>query len=146
MLPDLPGSTVFHAAGFSVAEGAPPVSQVGVRTTDAGEHALRELARCRGPVFLPDAAASSLIPTAVVHRLGIASALVIPLRGEGGVQGLITARWTRPLRSLDPAILRAVTFFAGQARFTLSRLHAAADRPEGGTWADAAASHGGRRR
>ena len=128
MLPDLPGSTVFQSVGVSVAEGVRPVSEVGAPTTADDMRALRELARSHRPVFIPDASTSLLIPRAVVRELGIASALMVPMRGEGGVQGMVMVRWVRPLPRLDPAVLRAVTLFIRQARHALERLRATTDR------------------
>ncbi|WP_083419571.1 EAL domain-containing protein [Pseudofrankia sp. BMG5.36] len=125
MLPELPGSTVFRAAGVSVVEGVPPLTELGVRTTSDDQKAISELAAATGPVFIPDAAAHPLIPNEMVRRLGIASALMMPLHGEGGVQGMITVRWTQHLARLDPAVRCAVTLFCGQARFTLAKLRAA---------------------
>jgi len=125
MMPELPGSTIFHAAGASVAEGVVPLTELGVRATGEDERAIRELASARGPVFIADAATHPMIPTEMVERLGIASALMVPLLGAGGVQGMINVRWSQHLSRLDPAVLSAVTLFCGQARFTLGKLQAA---------------------
>ncbi|WP_007519442.1 MULTISPECIES: EAL domain-containing protein [Pseudofrankia] len=125
MLPELPGSTVFRAAGVSVVEGTLPLTEIGVRATSDDEKAIRELASATGPVFIPDAETHPMIPTEKVRGLGIASALMVPLLGEGGIQGMITVRWTEHQSQLDPAVRCAVTMFCGQARFTLAKLRAA---------------------
>lgn len=131
MLPDLPGSSVFRVTASSVAEGVEPAMAVGSRTTPEGERAVRELVRSRRPVFIPDAASSQIISPSMARAMKIGSGLVIPLRGEAGVHGLATVRWLRPLQSLDPVVLRAVTLFTGQGRFTLERLLAAAGKGAG---------------
>ncbi|MBL7493901.1 EAL domain-containing protein [Frankia sp. AgB1.9] len=131
MLPDLPGSSVFRITGLSVAEGARPVSAVGMRTTLEAEEVVRQVAGSRRPVFVPDAQASTVLSSSMARKMEVASALMVPLLGEGGAQGLVAVRWVRPMRSLDPAVLRAVTLFTRQGRHTLERLLTAAGKAAG---------------
>jgi diguanylate cyclase (GGDEF)-like protein len=131
MLPDLPGSSVFRVTGLSVGEGVHPVSRVGMRTTLEAEQVVRKVASTRRPVFVPDASATTLLSPSMARAMEVASALMVPLLGEGGVVGLIAIRWSRPMRRLDPAVLRAVTLYSGQGRFVLERLLAAAGRAAG---------------
>ncbi|ADP82905.1 EAL domain-containing protein [Pseudofrankia inefficax] len=131
MLPDLPGSSVFRVTGLSVAEGARPVSAVGMRTTLEAEEVVRQVAGSRRPVFVPDAQASTVLSSSMARKMEVASALMVPLMGEGGAQGLVAVRWVRPMRRLDPDVLRAVTLFTRQGRYTLERLLTAAGKAAG---------------
>lgn len=131
MLPDLPGSSVFRVTGLSVAKGARPVSTVGMRTTLEAEEVVRKVAGSRRPVFVPDASASTVLSPSMARKMEVASALMVPLLGEGGAQGLVAVRWVRPMPKLDPAVLRAVTLFTGQGRHTLERLLTAAGKAAG---------------
>lgn len=128
MLAEMPGSTVFHAAGSSVAPGTEPLLRVGIRATPDDEAALRALSHLKDAIFIPDPERTPLIPTEMVRKLNIRSALVIPLPGEGGLLGLITVRWTHPLTCVEPSLLQAITLFATSARYTLHRLQAACRR------------------
>ncbi|MBX6388352.1 MAG: EAL domain-containing protein [Frankia sp.] len=148
MVPDLPGSTVFRAAGTSVAEGVLPATGLGIRANGDDEKAMRALGQVHEPFFMPDAAASPLITPDMARQLDIASALLVPLRDAGEIQGLITVRWVSPLRRLEPAVLRAVTLFARHVRATLAQLTAGpqpgspAGGPLGGVGAPPGAGHG----
>ncbi len=124
MLAPMPGSTVFRAAGFSVAPDVEPVTEIGIRANLDDEAALRALPRLRTPTFIPDVAATPLIPAGRARQLNIRSALVVPLSGGGEFIGMIAVRWTYPMEQLEPRVLRAVTLFSTPACHTLHRLQA----------------------
>ncbi|WP_322751441.1 MULTISPECIES: GAF domain-containing protein [unclassified Frankia] len=140
LLADLPGSTVFHVvatATKSDEDGATKSDEDGATKSDEDGATPAErftgrdtvgigaVLRTRAPVFLADVTSSTLFPADVVRRLRIASALLVPLPGEGGLIGLVVARWTVRRDEPDQAGLRAVTLLGGQAGHTLARLRRA---------------------
>ncbi|MCK9896545.1 EAL domain-containing protein [Frankia sp. AgB32] len=129
MLAPIPGSTVFRAAGFSVAPDVEPVTEIGIRANLDDEAALRALPRLRAPTFIPDVARTPLIPAGRALQLNIRSALVVPLSGGGEFFGMIAVRWTSPMEYLGPQVLQAVTLFAMPACHTLHRLQASRHQP-----------------
>jgi EAL domain-containing protein (putative c-di-GMP-specific phosphodiesterase class I)/GAF domain-containing protein/GGDEF domain-containing protein len=123
MLADLPGAAVFHAAGSSLTPGTKPLTRFGIPITPEDHTALREMGKLRDPLFVADPENSPLIPMENVRGLNIRSALVLPLPDAGGRLGVITVRWTRPVREPEPSVMRAATLFAAAARHSLLRLH-----------------------
>ncbi|WP_248837837.1 EAL domain-containing protein [Frankia sp. AgKG'84/4] len=129
MLAPMPGSTVFRAAGSSVAPDVEPVTEIGIRANLDDDAALRALPRLRAPTFIPDVAGTPLIPAGRARQLNIRSALVVPLSGGGEFIGMIAVRWTSPMEHLEPQVLRAVTLFSTPACHTLHRLQASRQQP-----------------
>ncbi len=132
LLADLPGSTVFHVVATVTKSGGDGATKSGgdaatpaQRFTGRDTVGIGAVLRTRAPVFLADVASSTLFPADVVRRLGIASALLVPLPGEGGLIGLVVARWMVGRDEADQAGLRAVTLLGGQAGHTLARLRRA---------------------
>ena len=128
LMSDLPGSTVFSAAAASAAAGEEPAIKPGSYFSTVDDNAVGAALRTQSPVFIPDAAGSPLLPQAAVREYNVASALITPLPGEGGLLGVLSARWSKPMPSLDPALTRALTLLAGQAGHTLGRLRSARAR------------------
>jgi diguanylate cyclase len=133
LLSDLPGATIFRPVVSSTDAGTAPLTASHLRCAVWDDAGIGAVLRTQAPVFFPAAAASRLFPPGVVDRLAIASVLLVPLPGEGGTIGMITAWWATPLSRLDDATQRAIALFGGQAAHALARLRiAAAKAREGG--------------
>jgi diguanylate cyclase (GGDEF)-like protein len=74
------------------------------------------------PVLIRDAPSSPHIATVNVERFGEASVLYVPLAGERGVAGVLTAIWHRPRGHVDSTTLRATTLLANEAGKQMERL------------------------
>ncbi|WP_101831905.1 EAL domain-containing protein, partial [Frankia canadensis] len=126
MLAEMPGSTIYRVAGQSVGPGVTPVASVG-EELERDSRLLAEALRTQGPLFVADAASSPLIIHAFVERYRLGSVFLVPLPGEGGLLGVIAARWEDRRGELDPVVVQALTLLARQAAHTLVRLRASRD-------------------
>ncbi|WP_250291158.1 GAF domain-containing protein, partial [Frankia sp. CiP1_Cm_nod1] len=125
LLADMPGSTVFHVAASATRPDEDTMISSGARFTESDETGIGTVLRTRAPVFFPDVSTSRPFPHRVVRRPRIASALLVPIPGEGGLIGLVAACWAATRTRVDQAGLRAVTLLGGQAGHTLARLRTA---------------------
>ncbi|WP_175648384.1 EAL domain-containing protein [Protofrankia sp. BMG5.30] len=125
LLADIPGSTVFHVAASATRPDEDTMLSPGARFTESDETGIGTVLRTRAPVFFPDVSTSRPFPHQVVRRPRIASALLVPIPGEGGLIGLVAACWAATRTRVDQAGLRAVTLLGGQAGHTLARLRTA---------------------
>lgn len=128
LLPDLPGATVFHVLASSVSPGTSPMVRAGDRISAGDDSLLSILARSQDPMFVTGPTCSALLPAEMVRAHEIAAALALPLPGEGGIVGLLVARWSLPLSELDPPAARGVALLSGPAGHALARLRAARTR------------------
>jgi diguanylate cyclase (GGDEF)-like protein len=74
------------------------------------------------PVFIRDAPGSPHVARSNVERFGEASILYVPLLGEEGFVGVLTAIWRTPRRSIGTRTLRAVLLLAAEAGKQVERL------------------------
>jgi diguanylate cyclase (GGDEF)-like protein len=74
------------------------------------------------PVFIRDAPSSPHVARSNVERFGEASVLYVPLAGEEGHAGVLTAIWRRPRLHVAGMTLRATTLLADEAGKQVARL------------------------
>lgn len=131
MLAEIPGSTIFRAVASSARAGVSPITREGRPFTTTDERLVDQVMRAQSPLFLGDATRSDLVPRDLTLRHRVGAVLCVPLPGEGGSLGMLTARWETPRGPVDPAVLRSVSLFANQAAHTFVRLRSARDRARG---------------
>lgn len=128
LLAEMPGSTIFTAVTSSARPGVSPITRDGRPFSTSDERLVDRVMRAQEPLFLADPARSDLVPGELTRRHRLGSVLCVPLPGEGGSLGMLTARWETRRGPVDPAVLRAVSLFANQAAHTFVRLRSARDR------------------
>jgi diguanylate cyclase (GGDEF)-like protein len=74
------------------------------------------------PVFVRDAAASPHVARANRQRFGVGSVLYVPMTGEDGLAGVLTAVWHRKRLGVGSMTLRAVLLLAAEAGKQVERL------------------------
>ncbi|CAO5255437.1 EAL domain-containing protein [Frankia sp. AgKG'84/4] len=135
MTAQVPGSTFYRVVGACEAPGTVPMVSVGEEPQRDRTLLMERVMRTQCPVFLKDGSASSLMTPGYLDPLRVGSLFVLPLPGEGGLLGVIGARWEKTRDDVDPVIVRALTVLARQAAHTLIRLRADPEQ------ANAAAGH-----
>jgi diguanylate cyclase (GGDEF)-like protein len=80
------------------------------------------VAQHRRPVFIRDAPASPHVGRANVERFDQASVLYVPLMGEDGLAGVLTAIWRRPRSEVRGMTLQATMLLAAEAGKQVERL------------------------
>ncbi len=139
MTAKVPGSTFYQVVGSSEAVGVAPMVAVGEQHHREHTVLLEQVMRTQCPVFLENACGTSFMTPEFLDPLKAGSLFVLPLPGEGGLLGVIGARWDRIRGDVDSVIVRALTVLARQAAHTLIRLRA--DPPQAGLPAVADAAH-----
>ncbi|WP_248819190.1 EAL domain-containing protein [Frankia sp. AgB32] len=137
MTAKVPGSTFYQVVGCSAAPGTVPMVAVGEQHHRDHTVMMEQVMRTQCPVFLRDACASPLMTPEFLDPLKIGSVFVLPLPGEGGLLGVIGARWDSIRENVDPLTVRALTVLARQAAHTLIRLRAGQDETSLPAFADA---------
>ena len=115
LLPEHTGAAAFvRRGGYTPPQGAPEI-RVDTAVEQSG---LGVVVRTGLPLFLPDAEHSPIELQRLVVDLAMASALYLPIPGDGGTAGVVLAWWTTPQRLIDPLgqqLAELVTTPAGQA-------------------------------
>jgi hypothetical protein len=115
LLPEHTGSATYvRRGGYAPPQGAPEIRI----DTAAEQCGLGIVMRTGTPLYLPDAESSPIESRWLVAELAMASALYLPLTGDGGTAGAVLAWWTEPRRLVDPLgqqLAELVTVPAGQA-------------------------------
>ncbi|MBB2901133.1 EAL domain-containing protein (putative c-di-GMP-specific phosphodiesterase class I)/GGDEF domain-containing protein [Kineococcus radiotolerans] len=103
--PDVLGRVVFDAPGRSAV----------ARSVATGR-----------PVWVPDAATSTVVAGDLARRVGVGSVLTVPLVGPDGVVNVLSAVWRHPQRDLSPVLRDAAVAAATRVA---RQLAARPDRP-----------------
>ena len=142
LLADGPGSTVFTgSAGVGTGDRL-----VGVSVDIAQETTAMGRAVSTGePHFVADAADDPQVAQRFVDLLGAASVLYLPIRGEGGVLGVLALWWSSARRRADAQVGSALTLLSVELGQVLER-HRHLDRLDNDAHSDPLTGLGNRRR
>lgn len=123
MLTEHPGSTAYvcrGASGFGT-------TATGVRIETTREQSASAIAARNGaPLFVADAQASLVVSRRLVTDFDVASALYLPIPGEGGSLGVVVACWHRQRAGVDSFGQELVELLLNPAGEALERLRRAA--------------------
>ena len=123
LLRDEPGSSQLVNVNEARASAAPGAVTVDVTVGESGS----SRAMATGEVlFSSDAAEDQTLDQSVVRRLGVVSALFVPLGAHGSYEGVAVATFRRRRRTIDPDARRAAAALASQAGQVLRRVREAA--------------------
>ncbi len=118
MVATAPGSTLYANRGQRGLE-----APLGSLVVDVSARSGIGLALQEGrAIFVEDAMMSPLLARSVVARMGFASALFIPVPGEGGYLGCVVVGWDERQTALDQFGQQVVSLLSHQAGALLERL------------------------
>ncbi|HEV7755004.1 MAG TPA: diguanylate cyclase [Mycobacteriales bacterium] len=103
-----------HGASLAIDEVVVDTAHQPSGVTLAAQH--------RRPVFIRDATSSPHVSKVNVERFGEASILYVPLMGEDGLAGVLTAIWRRHRSEVRGMTLRATMLLAAEAGKQVERL------------------------
>lgn len=103
-----------HGAALAIDEVVVDTARDPSGVTLAAQH--------RRPVFVRDAPSSPHVSKVNVERFDEASILYVPLMGEDGLAGVLTAIWRRPRSEVRGLTLRATMLLAAEAGKQVERL------------------------
>lgn len=130
---DCTGAALYRIEGdrLRVLDRRPPLDSVSPGTTFPlrDDMPLKREIRSRRPTFVPNAADPDRYtgpwPAELIHHLGVASALYVPVRfDEGGPQNLLILSWDKPRDAPDESFLVVVERFADQLALALTNASA----------------------
>lgn len=122
LVADRTGSAEFTAVESSVAPGAEAIIRPGQKFRKDERTVVGQVLRTLRPLFVPDAYSYTGFNTDLARRSHVASVLIVPLPGAGGVAGALCMRWSRPIPVIDPALDKVLTLLGGQAGHALGRM------------------------
>ncbi|MCK9899786.1 EAL domain-containing protein [Frankia sp. Cpl3] len=122
LVADRAGSAEFTAVESSVAPGAEAIIRPGQKFRQDERTVVGQVLRTLRPLFVPDAYSYTGFNTDLARRSHVASVLIVPLPGAGGVAGALCMRWSRPIPVIDPALDKVLTLLGGQAGHALGRM------------------------
>ncbi|WP_232295273.1 EAL domain-containing protein [Parafrankia sp. EUN1f] len=122
LVADQPGADWFTAVDSSTAPGVRAIIRPGQKFGRLEQTAIGAVLRTRRPLFVPDAPSYAGFNAETARAEKIASVLIVPLPGPGGVVGALCLRWSRPYPVIDPALDKAIGLLTGQAGHGIGRL------------------------
>lgn len=125
LLAEHPGSSTFVCRGTTT----DPELTADVRIDLAHEQSGAVVAARSGlPLFISDARTSPVASKRLVEQFGVASAVYLPIPGEGGVMGAVVAWWGTRQHTLDEFALETSELLPAPAGQLLARLRHAGQR------------------
>jgi diguanylate cyclase (GGDEF)-like protein len=123
LLSDAPGSNVYRGAAGAGLGADFPAAQIDVASEASG---VAQCVHTAARIAIADAPSSPMLAQRFIQRFHVGSALYIPVRGEGGVLGVLIVWWAQVGRALDHTHDDALELLSTQAGQVLERLRAVA--------------------